>query len=254
MPFPFGARIAEETDVSRPRGCHVKVPVEPAPRVIVLHGLWMHAPALAPLIRRLRAAGFAAETFGYRSMTGGPHAALESLRTRIERTSSGAGAPDVPLHLVGHSLGGLIALEAARAINLEDSGTGSTGSGRSVVARVGRVVCLGSPLRGSLVAGAIAKSRGTGWLLGHSAGLLQRGVDDWCGACEVGVIAGSVPVGLGSLLGGLERPHDGTVTVGETRLAGVSAHCVVPASHTGLLFSERAVEQCVRFLREGRFA
>ena len=95
---------------------------------------------------------------------------------------------------------------------------------------------------------------GTGWLLGDSAALLQKGVGDWCGSCDVGVIAGDLPIGLGSLLGGLARPHDGTVTVAETQLPGVRAHCVVPASHTGLLFSAIAVDQSVRFLREGRFA
>ncbi len=200
-------------------------------RVILLHGLWMRAAALAPLARRLRVAGFAPETFGYQSLHGGPEAAVSNLRARIEAGDSG------PVHVIGHSLGGLVALECATQCN---------------PARIGRIVCLGSPLRGSVAANWMA--RHWGWLLGDSSALLQRGVAEWRGACDVGVIAGSVPVGLGALMGGLVRPHDGTVTVDETRLPGIRAHCVVATSHTGLLFSDRAVDQTVRFLREGRFA
>lgn len=202
-------------------------------RVILLHGLWMRPAALTPLARRLRTAGFAPETFGYHTLRGGPAVAVASLRALIESTGAG------PVHVIGHSLGGLVALECARQCN---------------PARIGRVLCLGSPLRGSAAAASMAHHWGTGWLLGESADLLQRGLDDWCGACEVGVIAGNTAIGLGSLLGGLTRPHDGTVTVAETQLPGVRAHCVVAASHTGLLFSASAVAQSVKFLREGRFA
>ena len=201
-------------------------------RVILLHGLWMRAAALMPLARRLRAAGFAPETFGYHTLHGGPDAAVARLRALVEASDGG------PVHVIGHSLGGLVALECARQCN---------------PSRIGRIVCLGSPLRGSAAATSMARHWGTGWLLGDSAALLQRGVDDWCGACDVGVIAGRLPVGLGALLGSLARPHDGTVTVAETQLPGVRAHCVVPSSHTGLLFSAGAVDQSVKFLREGRF-
>ena len=34
---------------------------------------------------------------------------------------------------------------------------------------------------------------------------------------------------------------------------GLAAHCVVPASHTGLVFSAHAARQAAHFLREGRF-
>ncbi len=201
-------------------------------RVILLHGLWMRAAALAPLARRLRAAGFAPETFDYHSLRGGPDAAVARLRAQIESSDS------APVHVVGHSLGGLVALECARQL---------------AAARLGRIVCLGSPLRGSVAATSMARHWGTSWMLGDSAPLLQRGVDDWCGACDVGVIAGRYPVGLGVLLGALSQPHDGTVAVAETQLPGVRAHCVVATSHTGLLFAESAARQAIRFLSDGRF-
>lgn len=46
---------------------------------------------------------------------------------------------------------------------------------------------------------------------------------------------------------------DGTVSVEETRLPGLRDHCIVPASHTGLVLSPHAAAQTAAFLREGRF-
>jgi len=62
-----------------------------------------------------------------------------------------------------------------------------------------------------------------------------------------------VPLGLGVLLQGLSEPHDGTVAVWETELPGINAHTVVPATHTGLAFSDDVAQLAVRVLREGRF-
>ena len=75
---------------------------------------------------RLRARGFQVHAFGYSSVFGGPDVAVPQLLERL--------ADAGPLSLVGHSLGGLLALEALR---------------RNPQLPVQRVVCLGSPLRGS---------------------------------------------------------------------------------------------------------
>ena len=55
------------------------------------------------------------------------------------------------------------------------------------------------------------------------------------------------------LVGGLEEPHDGTVSVAETQLEGIADHLTLAATHTGLPFSHEAAEQIVAFLRHGRF-
>ena len=67
------------------------------------------------------------------------------------------------------------------------------------------------------------------------------------------MIAGRMPLGLGAMLGHFVGEHDGTVAVEETRLAGLAAHCVVEANHTGLLFSADVAQRVARFLRQGRF-
>ncbi len=62
-----------------------------------------------------------------------------------------------------------------------------------------------------------------------------------------------MPHGLGSLLGAIGDASDGTVALDETRLPGLADHCVVAASHSGLVFSPEAARQTAAFLRDGRF-
>jgi hypothetical protein len=124
---------------------------------------------------------------------------------------------------------------------------------QSPQAPVRRVVCLGSPLRGSGAASGMLRWAPAAAMFGHSAGLLRQGVQCWEGQAQVGVIAGRVPHGLGALFAGFDGEHDGTVAIHETRLAGLTDHVVVDASHSGLLFSAEAAGQAVAFLNEGRF-
>src|SRR3546814_20744705 len=48
-------------------------------RVVLLHGIWMVGATMKWVGARLRAAGFAAETFGYHSIVGGPDHAVPRL-------------------------------------------------------------------------------------------------------------------------------------------------------------------------------
>ena len=202
--------------------------------VILIHGLWLRGVSLAGLARRLRAEGYAVRTFDYATVFGKPEDAIAALRRMLITFPA-----DARVHLVGHSLGGLIAVEAVRG--LRD-------------APAGNVVCLGSPLRSSNTARNLNAWPGTRWLAGKSNDLLCGGVECWDGSRPLGVIAGRLPMGLGMLFGKLSSPHDGTVAVEETRLPGISDHCVVAAAHTTLVYSHEAAQQVVAFLRDGRFS
>jgi pimeloyl-ACP methyl ester carboxylesterase len=203
------------------------------PRVLLLHGLWLRGLTLLPLRARLRAAGFDAQCLDYRSVFASPREHLARLERRI-REWPGEGA----IHLIGHSMGGLLSVECARA---------------HPELPIGRILCLGSPLAGSSTAAGVAARGPLGRVLGRAVHLLRQGVLPLPEGFEVGVIAGTLPLGLGHWFGRFEGAHDGTVTVAETRVAGVVDHLEVRTSHTGLIYSRGVAQQAAAFLREGRF-
>ncbi|MBS7456783.1 esterase/lipase family protein [Coralloluteibacterium stylophorae] len=201
----------------------------PAPsRVILVHGLWTWPLSMEPLARRLRAGGFVVGHFGYRTVREDGAGAVARLVERIDR--------DGPVALVGHSMGGLLALRAAA----------------ERCATVPRIVCLASPLHGSPTAAALARLPGGVRLLGHAAENLARTAAA-PGRCEVGMVAGCSGRGLGRVLRRFDGVHDGTVALEETRAEWLADHCVVAASHSGILFSREAAACCAAFLRHGRF-
>lgn len=202
-----------------------------APPVLLVHGIWNAKAWLAPFALRLRREGLSPSLFGYDSVLRGPERAGDRLIAHLRRH---------PVELlVGHSLGGLVILEALR---------------RAPELPVQRVVCLGSPLCGSGVATAIGGRPPLSLLLGRSRGLLETGCAPWEGPAAVGVVAGSHARGVGGWFTRMDGDSDGTVTVAETRLPGLADHCIVPASHSGLVMSVDAARQAGHFLRHGRFA
>jgi len=223
-------RTRAQTGVRTPRRAYNKRMTE---HVILLHGVWMRGLTLFALARRLRSAGYTVDVFDYASVFGDSTRTCERLRTRMREVEAER------VHLVGHSLGGILALEATR--RMRDLPRG-------------HIVCLGPPLKGSSVARLLAHFPGGRWILGSNRNVLVAGVERWDGSRPVGVVAGQMPFGLGVTIGALTAPHDGTVAVEETRLGGLADHCTVDATHTGLLFSSDVAELTVGFLRNGRFA
>ena len=103
-----------------------------------------------------------------------------------------------------------------------------------------------------------------GWRLARWAwgrALLGRSLPQWspgsAGAAlaerEVGMIAGNLGRGLGGLVTRFPGPHDGAVTVEETRVPGLADHLVLPVGHSGMLVSRAVAAGIARFLRRGRF-
>jgi pimeloyl-ACP methyl ester carboxylesterase len=201
----------------------------PIRRVLVLHGIWNTRQWLLPLAWRLRRGGLQVDSLSYPSLAGA-EAVLPRLLDRLRHGRFDG--------VVGHSLGGLLALEAVRRLH---------------GLPVRRVVCLGSPLCGSATARALAAASWRRRLLGRSANLLVEGVAPWRSLVEVGLVAGTRPRGVGRWVTDLGPDSDGTVAYAETDLPGLAARCRVPASHAGLLWSAPAAGQVLAFLRDGRF-
>ncbi len=201
------------------------------PRVLLLHGLLMRRPALWLLASRLRRRGFDPVLFDYPSLWQAPAKAMERLALRLYSLGPG------PVHLVAHSLGGLIAVQSCNQFQGLPPG---------------RIVCLGSPLAGSSAARGLA-GKHLGWIAGRSGPLLRGGLAQLPQGRQVGVVAGVRPVGLGRWFGQLDGCNDGTVAEWETKLPGLAGHVAVASSHSGLVFSPLVAELAANFLETGYF-
>ena len=209
--------------------------------VLLLHGIARTSASMRSLQRALEGAGHGVLNLDYRSR----HMPLVDLAEAIH-PAVGRFADAVPgaLHVVAHSMGGLLA-----RVYLA----------RHRPARLGRVVMLGTPNRGSEVAAVLR-----GWppyrLVFGPAGqqLVTRQAPELraaLGAVDyaLGVLAGDRPLNplAAALL--LPGPNDGKVTVASTRLASMADHRVIPTSHTRLVAHPDAVAATLRFLRAGTF-
>jgi pimeloyl-ACP methyl ester carboxylesterase len=203
--------------------------------VVYVHGLWLNGWESLLLRRRLsRSLGCKTVSFGYSSVStslAGNVLALGDFLRRI---------PADTLHLVGHSMGGLVILGLfEHAPSLPP----------------GRVVLLGSPVQGSQAARKLARrtlGRRIIGLTAHEA-LLPERERQWRGERELGVIAGSLPRGFGRLLTSFDEPSDGTVRVAETRLIGAKEQLTLRTSHTGMVYSPEVARQTATFLANGAF-
>jgi pimeloyl-ACP methyl ester carboxylesterase len=199
--------------------------------VILVHGVWMTGLEMRPLARRLRACGYDTVVFSYRSL-------LKPLAHNAARLADRVRQQDAPtVHLVGHSLGGLVILQALQdhpdLIN-------------------GRVVLLGSPVNGSVIARRVQRYWFSRWLLGRGGrGALLGNGPRWQGQPPLGLIAGTRPVGIGRLLGGFDGANDGTVAVAETAIAGATSTMTVDTGHFGLLYSTAVAQAVCAFLHQG---
>lgn len=207
--------------------------------VVCLHGIWSHGAGMLLIKRRLeKEYGMRVLLFNYPSVRGtlDDNTALLSQFIHEQKLKS--------VHLLGHSLGGVIAL---RMLANESQ------------AVPGRVVCLGSPLSGSRAATFLSEQDWAEPMIGRSlpAGVVHAAANEWasdvCRQRDVGVIAGTVPMGFGRLVADFDETNDGSVAVSETRIEGAKDHICLAVSHKGMLLSSSVVDQAAAFLKRGKF-
>ena len=148
------------------------------------------------------------------------------------------------LHVVGHSLGGLVILKAFEEEAVEPR------------LPPGRIVLMGSPLNGSRAARNLAELPFGKTIMGRVVReeLLVQRRRRWQGARPLGIIAGDLGFGVGRITGPLGGPSDGTILIEETRLEGAADHVVLRVSHTGMLFAPAVARAAGVFLSTGRFS
>jgi len=189
--------------------------------------------------RRLeREYGMRVSLFNYPSVRGTLDENASALATFIREQNV-----DVA-HIVGHSLGGVLALRMhANIPNFLP----------------GRVVCLGSPLSGSRAANFLSAQEWAEEIIGRSVpdAMINQTANDWADEVaerhDIGVIAGNIPLGFGRLLANFDEDNDGTIAVSETTLDVAKDHLILPVSHKGLLVSADVADQAVAFIKRGEF-
>lgn len=205
------------------------------PIVVFVHGLWMPGLELAWLRARLRKAGYETKQFHYSTVR-------RDVAANARDLFAYARGFDVrEMHFVGYSLGGVVTLEMLAQFHAE--------------LPPGRVVLVGSPVRGSGAAKRLVGSRWGEWLLGASVqhGLDEDHADCWHAQRELGVIAGTKSIGMGRVMAELSEPNDGTVALDETVLESARDCIDFPLTHVTLMFSKRVANAIAAFLQTGSF-
>lgn len=203
--------------------------------VVLVHGLWVHGLVMTLLRRRIHSGGYHVQNYSYPSV----RPTLSANSASLASFCRGLNAQR--LHFIGHSMGGLVILKMLESVaNMN----------------IGRIVLAGTPFADSYAAHRMARLPGGRAALGRSLPeWLKSTRPDNLGRYEIGVIAGSLSFGMGSLIApGLPRPNDGVVSVAETHVPAARDHIVLKVSHTAMLFSPAVAKQACEFLRHGAFA
>ena len=189
------------------------------------------------LRRRIeRLLGMRTHAFHYRSVSG----SMSDVARRLAEFARGLRGENV--HFIGHSLGGLVIYRALE---------------QCADLPPGRVVFLGTPAVASRAAvGVTQRLHWAPKVLGRcvTEELLTERSRRWQLPRQLGIIAGTRPMGLGQFFARLDGDNDGTISVNEARLPGATDFITQPVSHSGLVLSARVARQTCAFLREGRFS
>ena len=201
-------------------------------KILLIHGLWNRGWSMAAVAKRLRARGHSVMVFSYATRSDGLDGHADELHRFISKAAPGE------LHLVGHSMGGLVILNMlSRFDDLPP----------------GRVVLMGTPVRGSRVVKRLENLPGQKLMFGKAAEDLLKGFRQLPANRQTGMIRGTRAMGLGRVVGKHDEPNDGSVGVSETQLEGLADSIELAVAHSEMLLSSEVVDQVEQFVLNGRF-
>jgi len=206
--------------------------------VLLIHGILMNPLEMRYLGWQLETLDFNVHYVYYQSVLKSPAENAAIIHEKIKQLN----LPD--LHLVGHSLGGVLLIHLFDQLKAQETDLPQ-----------GRVVMLGSPVKGSWIAQKVSVWPIVSPLVEKSMQNGLSGVDipEWNTDRDWGMIAGTQGKGLGFFTGGLPKTNDGTVLLEETIHPKQKEHIEVAKSHTSLLFSKDVANLTGRFLNTGTF-
>lgn len=181
---------------------------------------------MTPLAKRLQKLGWEVENISYPSTRADKQLLFATIDKHVN-----AG----PAILLGHSLGGLVITEYLFTHQIATK-------------RVPLVITMGTPHQGAEITKDMEKLN-LDSLLGSSIqfGLLPKNfTKSWPLPQKLVSIAGSVKLGARPLLDRVWRDgveeSDGTVSINETQIPGMSEHIVVKQTHASMVYSKEVVE------------
>lgn len=203
--------------------------------IILVHGLFMPGVAMIKLRNFFEEKGYTTTVFSYHTISETPEKSAEKLKALIESLGNDNA-------IVCHSLGGLLTQKTLSMMENPDQ-------------KVQKVVSMGTPWQGASILTFMQQYRLDG-IVGKSLEiLLPKDNNEWqFPDIALGSIAGKSTIGARILFApGKKIPTDGTVTIEETKIKGMTDHTIIPVSHTGLMFSNLAAEKALQFIQENHF-
>ncbi|WP_070965997.1 cobinamide adenolsyltransferase [Vibrio sonorensis] len=202
-------------------------------KIVLLHGLYMHGIVMQPLSQKLRKLGYISQVITYNTLAIDEEKVFRAIDKAID--------PSMTNVLVGHSLGGLMIKHylAQRKPSVD---------------LISHAVAIGSPLQGASIVHRL-QDLGLGAILGNATDYgLENHQDEWCYPQKLGSIAGNVALGARPILM-MENDtlSDGTVTVEETRIQGMTDHIITGQTHTSIIYSRFVPEQIDHFIQHSSF-
>jgi pimeloyl-ACP methyl ester carboxylesterase len=195
-----------------------------AEHVALVHGYLANKYMMAPLARRLRRRGFGTTPWGYWNIRCSLLVHADRFCRQLQRLDADPAIGTI--HLVTHSMGGIIARAALDRFRPR---------------KLGRLVMLAPPNHGSFVATRAV----------NTFGRYLRPVTELSTASDSLVNLLPTPEGLD--IGVIAAQYDALVSEESTHPLVPHAHITLPTWHTGLLFNRTAADLVADFLATGNF-
>jgi hypothetical protein len=209
--------------------------------VILLHGLCRTSRSMVKMERALTEAGYKVRNVEYPSRNASIQQLADDAIGKAVSDCQLGGATKIDF--VTHSLGGILVRSYLA---------------RNSIPSLGSVVMLAPPNRGSEVVDKL------GWLFlfkwingpaGSELGTDNNSTPNKLGPANfpAGIIAGDRSINwINSLL--IPGRDDGKVSVERTKLAGMTDHIIIHATHPFIMQNCETIRQTIQFLRTGNFS
>lgn len=208
--------------------------------VVLLHGLSRTEKSLIKLEKYLKKHGYFVVNTGYPSrMKSIQELSITTIPTAIKLCVSHNARK---IHFVTHSMGGILV-----RYYLE----------HNEMPRLGRVVMLSPPNKGSEIVDKLGDTRIFKWINGPAGGQLgtdknslprSLGIPNY----EVGIITGDKTINpILSLL--IPGKDDGKVSIENAKLTGMKDFLIVPKTHPCIMNDDKVLQQVEAFIKNGVF-